>query len=271
MKSLLKRFLKSTLGEDNTAELLRRWRGQPLVFSEADLIARWFRANPRAGVMVDVGAHFGESLAPYLELGWSVLAFEPDPANRSRLLQNVAAAKIRIFDCAVSDHEQEDVPFFASPESDGISGLSAFRETHREVNRVRLTTLDKVLIENQTTRVDFLKVDTEGHDLFVLKGFPWSRIKPDVILCEFEDPKTVPLGYDYKTMGDYLVAQGYQVFLSEWAPIIRYGVRHKWERWGKYPSELKHPNAWGNFVALRVGLKIDAVHGYLERFNPALS
>jgi FkbM family methyltransferase len=266
MKSFIKNVLQAVLGEANTAELIRRWRGQPLHFSEAEMIAEWFRANPRTGVIVDVGAHFGESFAPYLALGWEVLAFEPDPANRAKLRQNTATGAIKLYDCAVADREEEGVPFFASPESDGISGLSAFRETHREVNRVRLTTLAKVLGEAGTKRVDFLKIDTEGHDLFVLRGFPWDRLKPDVVLCEFEDTKTLPLGYDHRQMGDFLVAQGYQVFLSEWAPIIRYGTSHTWRSFRPYPCTLFDPKGWGNFVALRAGLAPTALHRYLRQF-----
>jgi FkbM family methyltransferase len=269
MKSFIKNVLQAVLGEANTAELIRRWRGQPLHFSEAEMIAEWFRANPRTGVIVDVGAHFGESFAPYLALGWEVLAFEPDPANRAKLLQNTAPGAIKLYDCAVADREEEGVPFFASPESDGISGLSAFRETHKEVNRVRLTTLDKILAEQGVGQVDFLKIDTEGHDYFVLRGFPWSRITPDVVLCEFEDAKTRPLGYDYRQMGDFLVAQGYQVFLSEWAPITRYGVQHQWRRWSPYPCELQDPAGWGNFVAFRAGLPLGAADEYRRRFAGA--
>lgn len=266
MKSIVKNALQAVLGEANTAELVRRWRGQPRHFSEAEMIAEWFRAHPRTGVIVDVGAHFGESFAPYLALGWEVLAFEPDPANRAKLLQNTAPGAIKLYDCAVGDREEEGVPFFASPESDGISGLSAFRETHKEVNRVSLTTLAKVLGEARTKRVDFLKIDTEGHDLFVLRGFPWDRLQPDVVLCEFEDTKTLPLGYDHRQMGDLLVAQGYQVFLSEWAPIIRYGTNHVWRSFQPYPCALSDPKGWGNFVAIRAGLDVAALHRYLRQF-----
>ena len=80
---------------------------------------------------------------------------------------------------------------------------------------MRLTTLDNLLAEQGIGQVDFLKIDTEGHDLFVLKGFPFSRVKPDVILCELEDAKSIPLGYDFQQMGDYSVEKGDQVFLSE--------------------------------------------------------
>lgn len=266
MKSIVKNALQAVLGEANTAELARRWRGQARHFSEAEMIAEWFRAHPRTGVIVDVGAHFGESFAPYLALGWEVLAFEPDPANRAKLVQNTGLGAIKLYDCAVGDREEEGVPFFASPESDGISGLSAFRETHKEVNRVRLTTLAKVLDEAGTKRVDFLKIDTEGHDLFVLRGFPWDQLKPDVVLCEFEDTKTLPLGYDYRQMGDFLVAQGYQVFLSEWAPIIRYGTSHTWCSFRPYPCTLSNPKGWGNFVAIKATLEPRVLLHYARQF-----
>lgn len=215
--------------------------------------------------MIDVGAHFGESLAPYLRMGWNILAFEPDPANRAKLQQQVDVSRIRLFDAAVSDHAEDGVAFFASPESDGISGLSAFRDSHREVNRVRLVTLDSVLEKESVHKVDFLKIDTEGHDLFALKGFPWGRIKPEVILCEFEDSKTVPLGYSYREMGDFLITQDYSVFLSEWAPIVRYGVAHQWKSWRAYPCALSAEKGWGNFVAFRKGANLKALISYSKR------
>jgi hypothetical protein len=32
-------------------------------------------------------------------------------------------------------------------------------------------------------KIDFLKIDTEGHDFFVLQGFDWdSHLHPDVII-----------------------------------------------------------------------------------------
>lgn len=230
------------------------------------MIAEWFQANPRTGTMIDVGAHFGESFAPYLKMGWKVIAFEPDPSNRARLLENTKAEAIQLYDCAVGDREEERVPFFASPESDGISTLTAFRETHKEVNRVRLTTLAKVLGEAKTEKVDFLKIDTEGHDLFVLRGFPWERLRPEVVVCEFEDFKTIPLGYDFRQMGDFLIAQSYQVFLSEWAPILRYGTSHRWRSFKPYPCTLSDPKGWGNFVALKAGVDLAAIHRYLRQF-----
>ena len=215
--------------------------------------------------MIDVGAHFGESSEPYLEMGWHVLGFEPDAANRQKLLETLGRLPgMQLFESALGDVQREDVPFYASAESDGISGLSAFRESHRETQRVQLTTLSAILQTHPVPQVDFLKIDTEGHDLFVLRGFPWERYHPEVVLCEFEDRKTRPLGYDFRDMGDFLLARGYEVYLSEWHPIVRYGARHRWRNWSSYPCGLEDGDAWGNFVACRPGSLRTVVADYLR-------
>src|SRR3546814_302056 len=126
------------------------------------------------------------------------------------------------------------------------------------------------LFRSDIDGVDFLKVDTEGHDLFALKGFPWERFRPAVIECEFEDAKTVPLGYTFHDMARFLLEKGYRVLVSEWHPIIRYGVRHDWRRLVAYPCELSDEVAWGNILAFRDPVdesKLAAVIGKLVRIR----
>lgn len=217
--------------------------------------------------MLDVGAHYGSSLQPFLSRGWRILAFEPDPANRAELRRRIDVSIIKLFECALSDHEQDAVPFFASDESSGISTLNAFHDTHREVARVRLRTLRQIVDEEELERVDFLKGDTEGHDLFVLRGFPWEKLQPEVILCEFEDAKTMPLGYSYKDMGNYLLERGYRVFLAEWHSIVRYGGSHQGRDWRAFPCSVVDNRGWGNFVSFRPGTPLTAVEAYLGRLK----
>ncbi|MEH6592727.1 MAG: FkbM family methyltransferase [Halioglobus sp.] len=204
--------------------------------------------------MIDVGAHFGGSLAPFAEHGWKVFAFEPDPDNRAKLESGFAnMPNVIIDDRAISDQPGKNVAFFASKVSTGISGLSAFHESHEEIAKVSVTTLAMFLAEqphdNQT--IDFLKIDTEGFDLSVLKSVPWDDVQPRMILCEFEDFKTRPLGYDYHDLADYLVDKGYSLVISEWYPIERYGIRHKWRCFSRYPSNLCNSDAWGNIIATK--------------------
>src|SRR3546814_14166191 len=74
----------------------------------------------------------------------------------------------------------------------------------------------------------------------------WSSDVCSSDLCEFEDVKTVPLGYTYHDMAGFPLEQGYRVYVSEWHPIVRYGIRHDWRRLVPYPCELSDPSAWGN-------------------------
>lgn len=265
---MIKDAIRALLGQSIGPHRLRRLRSFLRFgrgpFSEADLIWSHFARQPRQGVMIDVGAHFGESSEPYLEMKWQVLAFEPDAANRRKLVESLRLPGMQLFDSALGDVQREGVPFYASAESDGISGLSAFRESHRETQRVQLTTLAAILQAHPVPQVDFLKIDTEGHDLFVLRGFPWETYHPEVVLCEFEDRKTRPLGYNFRDMGDFLLARGYEVYLSEWRPIVRYGAQHRWRNWSSYPCGVADENAWGNFVACRPNTLQSVAADYLK-------
>jgi FkbM family methyltransferase len=155
---------------------------------------------------------------------------------------------------ACSDQVQAAATLFTSAESTGVSGLSAFLDSHEASDTVPVTTLSAALYDHglSSKPVDFLKIDTEGFDLMVLKGYPWTQSPhPRVILCEFEDVKTVPLGYDFHQLAAYLVDKGYQLIISEWYPIKAYGGSHRWRRFTTYPCQLADPKGWGNIFAVK--------------------
>lgn len=229
----------------------------------------------RPGVMVDVGAHQGTALAPFLEKGWKVYAFEPDIQNRTKLVQFLRQHRfgntVTLDRRCVGNKIENNVPFFTSEQSTGISGLSAFHSTHIESQVVDVTTLSDFFAPEDTPEIHFLKIDTEGHDLFVLEGYPWDRNKPLIIECEFEDSKTLPLGYDYHKLATFLLEKGYNVYVSEWHPIIRYGIRHDWCQLTRYPAELADPKGWGNLIAFREqvdeNLIVNSIRSLIENID----
>lgn len=205
----------------------------------------------REGVMIDVGAHHGAAMRPFVERGWTVYAFEPDQMNREVLTRRFGNhSNVFIDSRAVSDVADKEVTFYRSDVSSGISGLHAFHESHRPAQKVTTTTLSVLCHQRQLSDVDFLKIDAEGHDLFVLDGYDWGREPPDVVECEFEDKKTVPLGYDFNDLATRLTGLGYDVWVSEWHPVVQYGVVHDWRGLSHYPCQLEN-NAWGNLLAFR--------------------
>lgn len=231
-------------------------------FDEVDLVYEACSAVQRTGSMVDVGAHHGGSLGRFAADGWRVLAFEPDDDNRAVLeISHGHRRNLTIDTRAVADRPERGKAFFASDVSSGISGLSAFHESHEQRQRVDVTTLADALPAYGIAQVDFLKIDTEGHDLLVLKGVDWQAATPAVIVCEFEDRKTVPLGYNTGDLVGYLSEKGYRVAISEWWPIVEYGQDHQWRRFAPNAAALGD-RAWGNLIAYRPGA---ALAGALDK------
>lgn len=222
-------------------------------FDECILVFHALNAAQRPGVMIDVGAHTGSSLVPYAQAGWTVFAFEPDPANRIKLDTVMRAnpsqfKHVTVSDKAVSDRVEDGVAFFASDESTGISSLSAFRDTHQEVAQISTTTLDTVREDHGIDHIDFLKIDVEGHEMAVLKGLDFGAVRPRAIVAEFENSKTASQGFNSRDLAEFFASRNYTVFVSEWHPIIRYGMRHSWRWMRRWPCDIPD-SAWGNLVA----------------------
>lgn len=91
----------------------------------------------------------------------------------------------------------------------------------------------------------------EGLGLSVLRGFPWSIDAPEVILCEFEDFKTLNLGHSWGDICEYLNSRDYTVYVSEWHPVVRHGIAHDWCAMKRYPCKLESVKSWGNIIAFK--------------------
>jgi FkbM family methyltransferase len=226
--------------------LARNW------VDEAEVIANMASARPGStgSVLVDVGAHVGDVTALFLERGWCVIAYEPDPANREQFERRVGAhPSVQLSAAAVSDKPAASATLFTSPTSTGISTLAAFHESHEPSAVVDVVTLAEDLRARGVQRVDFLKIDIEGFDLFALQGFDWTYA-PRFVLYEFEDRKTVPLGYSLADSSAYVADRGYHLVYSVWEPIVEYGTRHRWRGlFSAPPSDVAM--CWGNVLSFR--------------------
>ena len=65
-----------------------------------------------------------------------------------------------MYGLAVSDMDDQDLAFYASYESTGISSLLPCTSDHREVKRVRTRTHDRFARDQSIETIDFIKVDT---------------------------------------------------------------------------------------------------------------
>ena len=233
---------------------------------EAEIIASLAsgQQQPHGSVLVDVGAHHGTVTALFLEKGWSVVAYEPDPSNRAQFQRRIDAhPRVQLSASAISDKPVESTSLFTSTVSTGISTLAAFHESHEPSATVDVVTLAEDLRARRVLQVDFLKIDIEGFDFFALRGFDWTYA-PRFVLYEFEDRKTVPLGYSLADSSAYAADRGYHRVYSVWEPIVEYGTRHRWRGlFSTPPSDVA--TCWGNVLCFRD--QADAAL-CMQRFGP---
>ena len=193
----------------------------------------------------------------FVELKWSVFAFEPNQERYQHielyLKNNPKIKNLTLEKKCVNNKEEDNLTFYLSDVSKGISSLTPFHDSHEKASfTVSSVRLDNYMKYKNIKHLNFLKIDTEGHDYFVLQSYPWDLDKPDVIKCEFEDLKSeIKLNYIWKDMTEYLSKLGYKIIVSEWYPIVGYGTTHKWRGLKEYPCELDDKNAWGNFICFK--------------------
>jgi FkbM family methyltransferase len=163
-----------------------------------------FFAGVTDGVFIDVGAarpDFLSMSALYRQLGWRVIAVEPNPVFAAA--HRVAGHDVLEYAC--SDRDADGVDFEvvdlhgAVYEGGGVSFESfsslkvkdayrALRDDELDIRRIKVNVrrLDTILAEHapELDRVDVVSVDVEGWELEVLAGFSLEHYRPRVLIVE---------------------------------------------------------------------------------------
>lgn len=147
----------------------------------------------QGGVLLDVGANRGayaqllHKLAPTAR----IIAFEPHPRSFQALRRTLDGTSVEAMNLAISDQSgtltlhdfaAEDGSTQASLDGAAVAMYSADTVTHQ----VATTTIDALLAELGIERVALLKIDTEGHDLAVLRGAMGAIRARRIGLIQFE-------------------------------------------------------------------------------------
>jgi len=179
--------MTATAGRTRLQPVYRRMHGVALAgrnFGPSDYrrsgeMAALLRAHdrlPATAVIVDVGANLGGWTLEASRL-WPaahIHAFEPSAVTYRQLTQVTAGLNVRCVRAAVSE-KAGVAKLHSVPQLSGLSSLH-----HRDLaehgvdmtdnEEVSLVTLDDYCEQQSIARIDFLKIDAEGHDLAVLLG-----------------------------------------------------------------------------------------------------
>lgn len=180
------------------------------------------RSSTRA--MVDVGAHHGTTLEPFVAAGFDVYAFEPLESNRRRLRKRLGEPpSLTVRGEAVSRASgtaelQLAVREDGSPH-DHYHSLERIGsdEYHSKGETVVVPTvsLDDLVARGELpVSVGVLKIDTEGHDLAVLEGS--ASLSAEVVAVEYWMPAH-PLGASpspAERMVELMAERGYPQYVA---------------------------------------------------------
>jgi FkbM family methyltransferase len=200
-------------------------------------------------VFVDMGANQGEFtvvLAALLTQG-TVISFEPVPSIREDLEKNIALNNLKnvlVYSCGVSDTEGS-LPIFTSEDTErqqsiheGLGTLYQTDYRSKQIGVIQLRRFDDVFNETNLKRLDAIKIDIEGAELFALKGALNSikRYKPQHILIELNQETSRAAGYEVREVIEFLENLGYR-----WHELSKHGKLLP----ARPTSALEKAAAWG--------------------------
>lgn len=172
---------------------------------------------------IDVGANQGEFalFAACKVTKGKVLAFEPVTSNRNLLNENIrlnALKNIEVFPFGLSD-TKGSFPVYTSVATETFhgyhEGLSTLYPTDiRNVQEENISVeVYDDFFRNVTYAVDFIKIDVEGAELFVLKGMKQllETYKPE-LLIEINDETFASAGYTTSDILELLKNLGYAAY-----------------------------------------------------------
>jgi len=132
-----------------------------------------------APVVFDVGANVGNYSQCVKDINASarVFSFEPHPGTYARLRKAGRNAGFAAFNFGLSDKEETTTLYDRGDHPEGSSHASLYSEVIASLHRApctgveaRFRTLDDTMRALDIGRIDLLKIDTEGHELAVLRG-----------------------------------------------------------------------------------------------------
>lgn len=158
-------------------------------FGEDLILDSLFGRDSMRGFYVDVGAYHPVYLSNthrFYKRGWRGINIEPNPKS----FKEIAEARKDDINLNVAVSESAStVQFFCDGVYSGIdddSYLHGAAPLGGEIVNVLTFPLSQILGKYMpsASRIDFLSVDCEGHDLAVLQSNDWTIYRPKVVLVE---------------------------------------------------------------------------------------
>lgn len=170
-------------------------------------------------VMFDIGANTGSfSLLALFHKSMKVYAFEPQPFIYEILNENIRLNKLEkeVIPFTLALLDKNGIDSLHTPKEKNASGLATLgipkRFSDSDTVEINIAKLDDFARQNNIRNVMFIKIDTEGAELLVLKGGEkFIREHMPTMLIEYNKCNTMQFGYDQKEILHLLLSWGYEI------------------------------------------------------------
>ena len=202
---------------DRYVELAENWNNpDPETNGESFLIRT---AAPHLKVAFDIGANLGTwtSLLLTANPDCAVYAFEASPRTFDTLQSHLRGRRnVSFFQTGLGE-ECGKFPFHDHGEN---SGLSSFISREKSVGikaeriiEVGVTTVDAICASHGLDQVDFIKVDTEGYEMAVMRGMKGCLALQKISAIQFEYGGTwLDAGEALANAAELFRGYGYQMY-----------------------------------------------------------
>jgi len=179
---------------------------------ELSLVKKYLDLYPtRNSICLDVGGHIGTTAFPYSRLFKEVIAFEPNKSSYTLFDENIklnALSNVTVHNKGVYNKHTLCKVVRHSTANSGCFYI-------KECATMDADTIETVKLDDLTLNgpVDFIKIDTEGSEFYVLEGSRTiiTKYKP-LIQVETNDCSNKYFGYDKEKIFEFMKQHEYSVF-----------------------------------------------------------
>jgi FkbM family methyltransferase len=164
--------------------------------------------DKKGGFFIELGANDGlfQSNTAFFEkqLEWTGILIEPSLKGYEKCKINRPNSLCLNYAC-VSNNYKEDYILGDFGDNNPMGSVNGKRLNRcNNMNKVKATTLEKILDEHNCKNIDFLSLDTEGYELEILKGLNLKKNRPKFMLIEVYN-------YDYENILNYVNSNNYKL------------------------------------------------------------
>jgi FkbM family methyltransferase len=176
-------------------------------------IAREFFSQFKQPYVVDIGVERGSFIDLAIKSGaGKVDGFEPLPRHLDNLRKKYEASNVVSINPYAVSNETGSAQFHVATDNDGneldyhhtLSDLGDSSTVNRSNTIVEVKTCTlKDFFSGKPEQIDFLKIDTDGHDLNVLHGL--GSLRPTIIMAEYWNDLPETSGANSYTLEDLVI------------------------------------------------------------------